>query len=648
MVSVSNLTVVFGEQVLFDSISFFVTEKDKVGLVGKNGAGKSTLLKVISGLQTADGGDVSMPLDALIGYLPQELALAPTRSVSEEAALAFKELNLLEARSEAIALELATREDYETDSYNNLISELNEVNDRLHILDAGKSQENIARILKGLGFVDEDLDQPLSTFSGGWQMRVELAKLLLQQPQVLLLDEPTNHLDILSIQWLENFLKSYTGAIILISHDKAFLDNLTNRTIEIANSKIYDFKFAYSKYLVAREDDLEKQMQAYKNQQKYIADSKILIDKFRAKKNKAAFAQSLIKKLDKLELIDVDDFLRPAFNLKFPTSPRSGKVTLQAEHLSKSYGHKNVFKNLDLIVARGTKLAIVGKNGVGKTTFTKIVMGLETAEGDITIGHNVQIGYYAQNQAESLDGEKTVLQTIEDESTEYIKATPRALLGNFLFSGNDVDKKVKVLSGGEKARLAMCKLMLEPINLLILDEPTNHLDIQSKEVLKSALADFDGTLIVVSHDRDFLHGLADVVYEVTSNGMKEHLGDIYEFLQSKNAESIAQYEGDVEKEKSKTKVGSAHKLGYDERKEKKKEYRRLQNLVSKSESRITELEKKLAETDKVMEGLDYSDDSKTSTILANYAAMKKELDTTLATWEDAGHQLDIFDTSLLE
>ena len=313
MVSVSNLTVVFGEQVLFDSISFFVTEKDKVGLVGKNGAGKSTLLKVIAGMQTADGGDVSMPNEALVGYLPQELALAPTRSVSEEAALAFKELNLLEARSEAIAVELATREDYESVEYHDLITELNEVNDRLHILDAGKSQENIARILKGLGFTDEDLDQPLSTFSGGWQMRVELAKLLLQQPQVLLLDEPTNHLDILSIQWLENFLKTYSGAIILISHDKAFLDNLTNRTIEIANSKIYDFKFAYSKYLVAREDDLEKQLQAYKNQQKYIQDTKVLIDKFRAKKNKAAFAQSLIKKLDKLELIDVDDFLRPAF-----------------------------------------------------------------------------------------------------------------------------------------------------------------------------------------------------------------------------------------------------------------------------------------------------------------------------------------------
>ncbi len=648
MVSVSNLTVVFGEQVLFDSISFFVTEKDKVGLVGKNGAGKSTLLKVIAGLQNADGGDVSMPNDALVGYLPQELALAPTRSVAQEAALAFKELNQLEARSQQIATALATREDYETESYHNLITELNDVNDRLHILDAGKSEENIARILKGLGFTDEDLDQPLSTFSGGWQMRVELAKLLLQQPQVLLLDEPTNHLDILSIQWLENFLKTYSGAIILISHDKAFLDNLTNRTIEIANSKIYDFKFAYSKYLVAREDDLEKQLQAYKNQQKYIQDTKVLIDKFRAKKNKAAFAQSLIKKLDKLELIDVDDFLRPAFNLNFPSSPRSGKVALQAENLSKSYGHKKVFQNLDLIVARGTKLAIVGKNGAGKTTFTKIVMGTEKADGDITIGHNIQIGYYAQNQAESLDGEKTVLQTIEDESTEYIKATPRALLGNFLFSGDDVEKKVKVLSGGEKARLAMCKLMLEPINLLILDEPTNHLDIQSKEVLKKALAAYDGTLIVVSHDRDFLHGLADVVYEVTPSGMKEHLGDIYEFLQSKNAESIAQYEGDVMKEKAKQKDQSSQKLGYDERKEKKKEYRRLQNLVSKSESRITELEKKIAEADKEMAGLDYSDEAKTGKLLAEYEKMKKELDSTLATWEEAGQELDAFDTSVLE
>ena len=547
MITVNNLSISFGPEHLFRDISFFIGKKDRIGLVGKNGAGKSTMLKTIYGLQEPTSGSVSKPKGTTLGYLPQEMKHNEGNTVLEEARLAFSEIEKLETEIESLTQALNDRE---SDSYAQLIVDLNEANDRLTIMGSSKVEENIEKILTGLGFESTDMDRQMNEFSGGWKMRVELAKILLIAPDILLLDEPTNHLDIESIEWLEGFLANYDGALLMISHDRMFLDKVTNRTIEISNGKVYDYKFSYTRYIKQRTEELEQQREAYKNQQKYIEDTQRLIDKFRAKANKAAFAQSLIKKLDKLDRIELDEFDNTQMNISFPPAPRSGKVVLKAEDLKKSFDGKTVFEDVELSIGRQEKVAFVGKNGAGKTTLSRIIKGeLDPDTGSIELGHNVKVGYYAQNQSEQLDEKKTVFETIDDIAKGEIRKQIRAMLGAFLFSGEDADKKVSVLSGGEKARLALCKLMLEPKNFLILDEPTNHLDLKSKEVLKNALIRFDGTLLVVSHDRDFLHELTTAIYEVKKDGLRQYLGDIFDFLKDKKAESIAEFEVDREKKK---------------------------------------------------------------------------------------------------
>jgi len=642
MISVNNLSVIYGDRKLFDKMAFYVSPKDKIGLVGKNGAGKSTLLKTVIGEQLPTSGDVSIPNDYIIGYLPQEMKHNEHNTIIEEASLAFSEINVMQERIDAITEELNVRTDYQTDSYANLIQELNEINDRLNILDIDHMTEKIERILKGLGFTNRDMNQPMNTFSGGWKMRVELAKMLLQEPNLLLLEEPTNHLDIESIQWLEDFLTASSSSIMLISHDRDFLDNITNRTIEISKGKIYDYKFPYSKYLVQRKDELEKQKAAYKNQQKYIADTEILINKFRAKKNKASFAQSLIKKLDKLERIEIDDFDTTKINIKFPPAPHAGKMVVEAHNLAKTFDDKKVFENVNFLVPRQQKLALVGKNGAGKTTLIKILTGQLKAEGDFKLGHQVTIGYFAQDEAHKLDENKTVFEVIDDVAVGAIRTQIRGILGSFLFGGDDIDKKVKVLSGGEKTRLALCKLLLDPVNLLILDEPTNHLDLKSKEVLKDALLKYDGTMIIVSHDRNFLHGLVKNIYEIQPTGLKHYIGDIYDFLKEKQAKSIAQFETVAKKKKVEKENDSSEKLNYKERKALDKEKRRLTNKVRRCVNEIEELEEKIKEMNDTIANLDYSDQTQADLILKNYGDLKTRLDEVVVDWENAENELGKF------
>ena len=644
MVSINNFSIIFGERALFRNISCFISKKDKIGLVGKNGAGKSTLLKSIYGLQKGTEGEVIVPKETTLGYLPQEMEHNEDTTIIAEASSAFSAIKELEDRTEAISLELAEREDYESDSYSKLIEELNEVNDRLHILGSGNMEQAVEKVLKGLGFKTEDMQRQMNEFSGGWKMRVELAKILLIQPDLVLLDEPTNHLDIESIEWLEAFLATYSGAIVMISHDRNFLDAITNRTVEIANGRIYDYKFNYSKYLIQREEELASQIEAAKAQEKYIKDTQILINKFRAKKNKAAFAQTLIRKLEKLDKIEIDQLDASAMKFNFPPAPRSGKVAVKAESVSKSYEDKQVFSQVDLLVARQEKIALVGKNGAGKTTLTRIMTNQLKHEGNFELGHNIEVGYYAQDQTETLDLDKTVFQTIDDVATGEIRTQIRGLLGTFLFGGEDIDKKVKVLSGGEKARLALCKLLLKPYNLLIMDEPTNHLDMRSKEMLKGALKRFDGTLIVVSHDRHFLHQLVDVIYEVTPSGLKQFIGDIYEFLEKKKASSIASFERKTEvKQKVKESTDSSNKKSYEERKELDRKKRKLTNKISKCQKEIEESEKKLKEMDAEIAKLDYSDQSSSNKILAEYAELKDSVGELMGQWEEAEMELEEID-----
>ncbi len=595
---------------------------------------------MIAGSQSPTAGTITLPKGATIGFLQQDMVHNEERTVLEEAGSAFDEIIRIEKRIEEITQEITDRTDFESPEYSRLIDELSDLNDRLSLMGGTSVEEKTQRILQGLGFTPDDMHRSLSEFSGGWKMRVELAKLLLQNPNLLLLDEPTNHLDIESIEWLEGFLANYQGAIILISHDKAFLDALTKRTIEVTANKLFDHKANYSKYMEWRAEEMERQLQAYKNQEKYIEDTKKLIEKFRAKKNKAAFAQTLIRKLEKMDRLEMDAMENASLKFKFPPAPRSGKVVIKAEELSKSFGELDVFDNLNVLIGRQEKVALVGKNGAGKTTFTRIVTGSETHGGNFEIGHNVDIGYYAQNQADELDPNKTVFETIDDEATGDIRTQVRSLLGSFLFSGEDIDKKVKVLSGGEKARLALCKLLLHPYNMLILDEPTNHLDMRSKDVLKDALQNYDGTLLVVSHDRDFLSNLTELVYEVTPTGLKQYIGDIKAFLNARRAQSIAAYEADVKKEKASTeKSASANKLSYAERKEHEKRKRKLKNLVSKREQQIEETEQVIATLDEQILNLDYSDKEKTETVLGSYQEKKKELDKLVEEWEAAEEEL---------
>ena len=641
MLHLTSLGVHFGERTLFEGVDLAIGVKDRIGLVGRNGAGKSTLLKIIAGLQRPSEGSVHTPKEYRIGYLPQEMEHDEAATVMEVAMQAFAEMQALEARLEALTKEVAERTDYESDSYAQLIQELSDANERLDAIGASSTEEQAHRILQGLGFQKADMTRTMSEFSGGWKMRVELAKLLLMQPDLLLLDEPTNHLDIESIEWLEAFLLHHPGAILLISHDRVFLDTLTKRTVEIGGVKLYDFKGPYSAYQVWREEERMRQEQAAKNQQKYIQDTEVLINKFRAKKNKAAFAQSLIKKLDKLERVEVDAAENMQIRFRFPPAPRSGKVIFEADNLKKCFDELTVFEGLDFIMARQEKVALVGKNGAGKTTLTRMLLQQESCTaGSLNVGHNVDIGYYAQNQTDELDGNLTVMETLEEVAVGDIRKQLRGLLGSFLFSGEDVDKKVKVLSGGEKARLALCKLLLHPYNVLILDEPTNHLDLKSKAVLKEALQSFDGSLVVVSHDRDFLSDMTQLVYEVTPTGLKQYIGDIKQFLHEKHAASITAYEAKktVKVERSKKEKSPVKPSGgqdYKARKAHEKALRKAKNAVDRHEKNVASLETKQAELNAQMAEVDPSDRSKVTELAYAYEAVQNEMQESLNLWEKA-------------
>ncbi|MFY7707093.1 MAG: ribosomal protection-like ABC-F family protein [Flavobacteriales bacterium] len=639
MVTVGNLSIHFGSRELFSRIGFFIGPRERIGLVGKNGAGKSTLLKTLAGIQKPTEGSVAFAKGSTVGYLPQEMNHREDATVYEEARMAFAEVQQLSERLEVLTLAITDHHDYTSDDYANKLEELESVAHRLELLGSGNLEERIEKVLKGLGFRSEDMNRKMHEFSGGWKMRVELGKILLQNPDLLLLDEPTNHLDIESIEWLEEFLIDYPGAIVLISHDRTFLDNVTTRTIEISKAKVYDYRFSYSKYIVQREEEIERQEQAAKNQQKYIEDTQKLIDKFRAKKDKAAFAQTLIRKLDKLEKVEVDDLDGNKIRVSFPPAPHSGKVIFEGTKLGKAYGENRLFSNLDIMINRGEKIALVGKNGVGKSTLIRMIMKTEKHEGEISPGYSVSVGYYAQNQSDSLDGNKTVFETIDDEAVGDIRKNVRSLLGSFLFSGDDVDKKVKVLSGGEKARLAFCKLLLQPYNFLVLDEPTNHLDLASKEVLKQALQRFDGTMLVVSHDRDFLNGLTNIVYEIKPDRLKIWQGDVLDFLKEKKAESIAAFErAKVEKKavqeelKVKPSEHSVPEMTREQQKEIEKQQKKLQSQQQKIEQEISKKEEELKKLEAEVAALDYSDVSQSEKVLEAYAKAKSELEGLYEKW----------------
>ena len=649
MINISNISLQYGGRYLFDDISFTVTPLDRIGLVGKNGAGKSTLLKILTGELKGESGTIAMDNDISLGYLPQEVTLRPVKSVFEEAATAFSEVKNLQKSLQKIQKEVAERTDYESDSYLKLLHQLSDTQDRLQRLGAYQIREQVEKILKGLGFINGDFDRPLKEFSGGWQMRVELAKILLRQPNYILLDEPTNHLDIESIMWLEDFLSNYNGCVIIISHDKAFLDNVTNRTVEIVNGKVYDHKTSYSQFLDLREQRIEQQSIEAKRQEKYIEHTEQLINKFRAKKNKAKFAQTLITKLDRLEKVEVDDKESGAIKFRFPEAPRSGRAVVKVERMTKKYGDYTVLNDIDFLLERGDKIAFVGKNGEGKTTLTKIINGQTDYTGICELGHNVSIGYYEQHQTENLDGDKTVFQTIDDIASGEMRYKVRGLLGAFLFSGEDVDKKVKVLSGGEKSRLALAKMLLEPVNLLILDEPTNHLDIRSKGVLKQALQHYNGSLIVVSHDREFLKDLTQKVYEFKNKKIKQYLGDVYDFLKERDIKTLDEL-GMKNRQASSRQVEQNHQktLSKEERiarreeiKALEKEMRKVNNKVSKCEKNISGLEEKIAELEGIMNATDfYFSYENPQSVIEQHTKAKKDLETEMENWELFGIELE--------
>jgi ATP-binding cassette, subfamily F, member 3 len=639
MISVDQLVVSFGGFELFKGISLLVNPKDRIGLVGKNGAGKSTLLKILAGQQLPSAGAVTIPSDIRLGYLPQHMEIVDGRTVFEEAITSFEEILALEHRIEEINHEIATRTDYESEEYHRLLDHVTEFNERFQLLGGNNFEAEVERTLNGLGFVRSDFSRQTSEFSGGWRMRIELAKILLKRPDVFLLDEPTNHLDIESIQWLEDFLKSYNGAVVLVSHDRAFLDAVTNRTIEITLGRVYDFKANYSKYLILRKDLKETQMAAYVNQQKMIEDTEAFIARFRYQATKAVQVQSRIKALERLERLEVDEEDNSALRIKFPAAIRSGTIVAEAKELSKNYGKLQVLNKIDVIIERGEKVAFVGKNGEGKTTLVRIILNELEYHGEMKLGHNVKIGYYAQNQANLLDEELTVFETIDRIAVGEIRTKIRNILGGFMFSGDDADKKVKVLSGGERSRLAMIKLMLEPVNLLVLDEPTNHLDMRSKEILKQALIDYDGTIIVVSHDREFLDGLVNCVYEFKGRKVKQHLGGIYEFLSRKKMESMKELEKkDVPLNQSnKTqKPEETEKISFEDRKEINKNINRIEKSVEKTEQEISGLEKNIEEMDKILEDADGTDPE----IFKKYDRLKKELEQKMYEWEILQEQLE--------
>lgn len=638
MLAIQDIGVQFGGEVLFAEMSFMVNKGDRIGLVGKNGAGKSTLLKIIHSNKGFDTGSVNLQKEMRVGYLSQDIDFVKGNTVLEEAEKAFERIKEVQKQLEFFQQELISRTDYESEEYLEIINKCSELEHELNVIGGYTFHAHIEKVLFGLGFKSEDLKKLTDTFSGGWRMRIELAKVLLSKPDVLLLDEPTNHLDIESIVWLENFLRTYSGAVILVSHDRAFLDQVTNRTIEIANRKAYDYKAPYTKYLHLRQERLEQQVAVKKNQDKEIKQTEELIDKFRYKASKAAFAQSLIKKLDRMDRIEVDATDLKKMNFSFPEATSPGKVILEVEQLSKSYGEKKVIQQLDLQIDRGDRLAFVGQNGQGKSTLIKCITKAESHQGIVKPGHNVQMSYFAQNQAELLDAEKRVIDVIEEVADDTLLPRSRDMLGSFLFSGDDVEKKVKVLSGGERSRLALCKMLLQTSNFLILDEPTNHLDILSKEVLKNALKAYKGTLILVSHDRDFLAGLSTKIVEFRDGFIKTHLGDINDYLSFRKAESMREIEKRSKVPKKPVKV----QLSKEDRKSLEKEIKKVSNLLSKAERKIDELEKFIANCD-----LDLADPSKSESLLSDveffklYQKSKDDLDSTMNAWEKHQTELDV-------
>ncbi len=642
MISVDNITVSYGGWDLFTEVSLLINPRDRIGLVGKNGAGKTTLLKIINGEQPPTSGVVSKNGECTVGYLPQQMKVADTTSLAEETAKAFQEVLALEKEIAGINEQLAVRTDYESESYEQMLHRLNDATDHYHILGGDTREADIEKTLLGLGFRREDFSRSTREFSGGWRMRIELAKLLLSRPSVFLLDEPTNHLDIESIQWLEGYLRDYNGAVVVISHDRAFLDNVTNRTVEISLGKLYDYKTNYSHYVELRRERREQQMAAYQNQQKMIEKTEEFIEKFRYKPTKSNQVQSRVKQLEKLDRLEVDEEDMSRLNIKFPPAPRSGQVVAEVKNAGKSFGQKHVFSGADFTIERGEKIALVGRNGEGKTTFARMLIGdLEPTEGSIRVGANVNTGYYAQNQDDLMDGNFTVYDTLDKVAVGDIRTRLRDILGAFLFRGGDIDKKVKVLSGGERSRLAMARLMLEPYNLLVLDEPTNHMDMRSKDILKSALMKYDGTVIVVSHDREFLDGLVDKVYEFRDGGVREYLGGIWYFLEKRKLESLREIEIKAVEEK-KEEAKPAGKEDYKKKKESGKAVRKVENAISATEKKITELESDIAVwdlklADPAANGIDLAD----GRVFAAYEELKRRLAREMHEWEKLNYELDI-------
>ena len=647
MISIQNLSVEFSAKSLFDNINYVINKKDKIALVGKNGAGKSTMLKIIAGLQSPTSGCVAKPNEITISYLPQQMELNDSLTVIEEVSKAFSHIDEMRDQLNKINNELLTREDYESKEYQDLIDRLSILNEHIAMEESENREAEMERTLIGLGFNRNDFNRPTAEFSGGWRMRIELAKLLLTHPDVLLLDEPTNHLDIESIQWLENFLITKANAVVLVSHDRAFIDNVTNRTIEISLGKIYDYAVNYSKYVVLHQERIEQQMRAYQNQQKQIQDTEEFIERFRYKATKSVQVQSRIKQLAKIERIEVDEVDTSHLNLKFPPAPRSGDYPIIADNVGKRYGEHQVFDNATFTIKRGEKVAFVGKNGEGKSTLVKCIMNEIPFTGNLKIGHNVKIGYFAQNQAQLLDGEITVFDTIDRVAVGDIRTKIRDILGAFMFGGEASDKKVKVLSGGEKTRLAMIRLLLEPVNLLILDEPTNHLDMRTKDILKQAIKDFNGTVIVVSHDREFLDGLVEKVYEFGGGKVKECLGGIYEFLEKKKIDSLAELEVNSQlaknqtikstntPEKNETTSANNAKMSYAEQREREKAIKRAEKRVKEAENEISNIENEIAEIEAKIAAGDIDND-----IFNIHAEKNKKLENAMSLWELASMELE--------
>jgi ATP-binding cassette subfamily F protein 3 len=641
MVSVQDLSVSFGSFDLFNDISFLINDQDRIGLTGRNGAGKSTLLKLIAGIQSPSSGTIDKSKEVTIGYLPQQMNVDDTTTVLNESLSAFHSVISLADEIDRISREISSRTDYHSSEYLKLCDRLAESEEHYRILGGNSYLAETEQTLTGLGFERSDFNRPTRELSGGWRMRIELAKLILKKPALFLLDEPTNHLDIESIQWLETFLAGYPGAVMLVSHDRAFLDNVTNRTIEISLGKIYDYRVSWSQYVILREERREQQMASFRNQQKLIEDTEKFIERFRYKATKAIQVQSKIKQLDKIERIEVDEEDISTINLRFPPAPRSGTVVVEAENLSKSFGSHKVLRSVSITITRGEKVAFVGRNGEGKTTLSRIITGELDHDGSIRTGYNVKTGYFAQNQDELLDENLTVLETIDNVAKGEIRSKIRDMLGAFLFRGEDVDKKVKVLSGGERSRLALVKLLLEPYNLLVLDEPTNHLDMRSKDILKQALMKYDGTLIVVSHDRDFLDGLVSKVYEFRNNTIKENIGGIYDFLRKKKIVSLREIEKkDKNSGEKRIEENSSNKQKYLEKKDYERNLRKLRKRLEETEAEIERMEKELAFLDKELENAATSPES--SDIYARYQDTKKKLDTEMENWAACSHEVEEF------